>query len=364
MKLIKKKEFFDNGVHTKKYYFCSIRYLKKIWSDSFSKTYLFKFRISGNKKEKYGKRNKKIKPRVTVIVPNYNHEKFLKRRLDSIYNQTYKNYNVILLDDCSKDNSRAIMNNYQKKHKNNTICIFNDKNSGGVFFQWAKAIKIADGDLIWIAESDDWCDKNFLKIMVDKFYDESVMLAFCRSDFIKNNKKIWTTEEYLSDINYDWNTDFIDTISNLLNKGFAYKNFICNVSSCVFRNTGFKSIIKNKDWYKLKVCGDWMFYLDIARGGCIAYTSRTTNYYRQHDNKTSVNFHSNVTFFQEHEFISKYIMKNYVVNTNNFYKLYKTLKSMYPFRCNSYSSPPCTRISASTPSMYQDTRTPGTALCR
>lgn len=326
MKLIKKKDFFDNGIHTKKYYFCGIRYLKKIWSSSFRETYLFKFKISDHNIKKY---IKNFYPSVTIIVPNYNHEKFLKKRLDSIYSQTYKNYKVILLDDCSSDNSRKILNQYQKKHKDNTKCVFNDCNSGGVFYQWANALKKVDTDLVWIAESDDYCDNNFLKTMIDKFHDESVMLAFCRTDFVKNDKKVWTTEEYLSDIKYNFNSDFTDTVNNLINNGFAYKNFICNVSSCVFRNTGFESILKNKDWYKMKVCGDWMFYLDIARGGCIAYTSKTTNYYRQHDNNTSVSSHTKEFFYKEHEFISEYICKNYDVNKSNFIRLYNILEQIY-----------------------------------
>ena len=54
--------------------------------------------------------------RVSVIVPNYNHARYLRQRLDSIYNQTYQNFDVILLDDCSTDSSREILNEYAQKY--------------------------------------------------------------------------------------------------------------------------------------------------------------------------------------------------------------------------------------------------------
>ena len=51
-------------------------------------------------------------PKVSIIVPNYNHSKFLEKRLDSIFNQTYKDFEIILLDDCSTDDSLKILNEY------------------------------------------------------------------------------------------------------------------------------------------------------------------------------------------------------------------------------------------------------------
>ncbi len=100
-------------------------------------------------------RPKGKEPFVSIIVPNYNHEKYLRQRLDSIYGQTYKNYEVILLDDCSSDDSRTILNEYRDRYPDRTRCEFNETNSGGVFRQWRKGISLAKGDYIWIAESDD-----------------------------------------------------------------------------------------------------------------------------------------------------------------------------------------------------------------
>ena len=93
-------------------------------------------------------------PLISIIVPNYNHEKYLKQRLESVFNQTYSNFEVILLDDCSTDSSLNILAEYIKNSKV-SHCIFNEANSGNTFIQWNKGISLAKGDYIWIAESDD-----------------------------------------------------------------------------------------------------------------------------------------------------------------------------------------------------------------
>ena len=65
-------------------------------------------------------------PQVSIIIPNYNHAKYLPQRLESVYNQTYQDFEVILLDDCSNDDSVTILNTYAKHPKTSHI-VFNDK---------------------------------------------------------------------------------------------------------------------------------------------------------------------------------------------------------------------------------------------
>lgn len=258
-------------------------------------------------------------PLVSVIVPNYNHAPYLQERLNSIYSQTYKNIEVILLDDCSSDNSVSILHKYQKKYSNITHLYTNDKNSGGVFFQWKKGLELAKGKYIWIAESDDWCSSQFLEKALQGFNDESVMLSFVRTEFMKKGKCVWTQEEYCHDISKPWKSSFIETAHNIVNQGFGYKNIVPNVSSAVFKNTTFSEVLNNPDWYNLKLCGDWMFYLSLIKGGKIAYTSKATNYYRLHDTNTSKNVQQIENYYTEHEFISMYVAKNFKVSAEIFH---------------------------------------------
>jgi glycosyltransferase involved in cell wall biosynthesis len=102
---------------------------------------------------------------VSVIIPNFNHSQFLNQRIDSALGQTYQNFEVILLDDASNDHSFEIINSYAKHPKVSHVVV-NDSNSGSVFSQWFKGIALAKGNYVWIAESDDWCEKVLLESLL------------------------------------------------------------------------------------------------------------------------------------------------------------------------------------------------------
>ena len=269
-------------------------------------------------------------PLVSIIVPNYNHAPYLRERLESIYNQTYKNFEVILLDDCSSDKSRDILDAYAEAYADNTKKVYNTENCGKVFRQWDRGIALAKGKLIWIAESDDYCELDFLEKMVPLFEKESVMLAFARSVFMQDGEKVWSTEEYLSDLpRLSWEAPFTMTAHNLVNEGFAIKNVIPNVSSAVFKNIGKISEQSEPLWEKMKLCGDWIFYLNLIRGGCVSYTNETTNYYRVHAQSTSLNIQKTDDYYREQCEVSKYVVKNYDVNIKAFETVLHNLKEHY-----------------------------------
>ena len=277
-------------------------------------------------------------PRVIVVVPNYNHEKFLKQRLDSIYAQTYENYNVILLDDNSSDNSRNILIEYANKYKENTRYIFNESNSGSVFNQWMLGIEEAEGDFIWIAESDDYCSENFISSVVPFFSDESIMIAYCRSVFEKNGEKIWDIASYLADIDQNkWKKDFIETAHDIVNFAMAKKNIIPNMSSAIFRNPRKMKLFDDNKWKSLRFCGDWVFYLHIMRGGAIAYTVKATNYYRQHEKNTSTNLQTSDIYYKEHEFVALEVAELYAVPPNVFDAQKKILQDYWKLWRKDYS---------------------------
>lgn len=282
-------------------------------------------------------------PRVSVIVPNFNHAPYLRQRLDSIYNQTYSNFEVILLDDCSSDHSREILLEYAQRHPSNTRTVFNSENSGGVFNQWAKGFALAKGKLIWMAESDDWCDHNHLSELVRFFRNEAVMLAFCRSDFIEGHSGeiVWTSEAFLSDLKLKhWNKPFIQSAHALVNRAWGVKNIVPNVSSAVFRHPGSMALLDKTDWRKLRLCGDWIFYLNLIRGGLVGYSPRTTNRYRQHERGTSINTQKSDAYYQEHERVATAIHELYEVEEST---LERQRQSLYLHWCqsNETSSPDC-----------------------
>src|SRR5246127_2931841 len=104
-------------------------------------------------------------PTVSVVVPNYNHARFLPERIESILRQSYQDFELILLDDCSSDDSRAILSQYADDPR--VRLEFNAVNSGSTFKQWNKGVRLARGKYVWIAESDDYADERLLQRLVD-----------------------------------------------------------------------------------------------------------------------------------------------------------------------------------------------------
>ena len=110
------------------------------------------------------------KPQISIIIPVYNVEKYINRCLDSILNQTYKDYEIILMDDGSKDNSLKIIKEYEKKY--NFIKVFSQKNSGPASAR-NNALKKAVGEYIMFIDSDDYIDKDYVENYINnsKNYD-------------------------------------------------------------------------------------------------------------------------------------------------------------------------------------------------
>jgi glycosyltransferase involved in cell wall biosynthesis len=117
---------------------------------------------------------------VSVIIPNYNHARFLPRRIESVLCQTYQDFELILLDDCSTDDSRSLLSEYACDPR--VRMEFNEKNSGSPFKQWNKGVRLARGEYVWIAESDDYADERMLERLAAVLEAEpKFALAYCRS---------------------------------------------------------------------------------------------------------------------------------------------------------------------------------------
>ena len=227
-------------------------------------------------------------PLISIILPNYNHGAFLPQRLQSIYAQTYQNIEVIILDDNSQDNSINLLKEYQN-HPKTSHFIINKKNSGSPFKQWKKGIKLAKGKYIWIAESDDWANLDFLEKLVTTLEeDDSLALAYTQS------KKVNSSGELVDDmLNYTyqfkpnkWQAAYINEGNNEIKDYLIYKNTIPNASAVVFRNkTGITRFLKTD----MKMVGDWWFWVHIIKDRKIAFVPERLNFFRNHAHSTRVN---------------------------------------------------------------------------
>src|SRR5690349_436939 len=127
-------------------------------------------------------------PKMSVIIPNYNHAGFLRQRIESVFSQTLQAYEVILLDDCSTDNSKTILQSYAS-HPLVSHLVINEINTGNPFRQWEKGVQMASGVWLWIAESDDYSDFRFLETLT-KAIDAhpTAGLVYCDSYIVKGDQ--------------------------------------------------------------------------------------------------------------------------------------------------------------------------------
>lgn len=226
-----------------------------------------------------------LNPKVSVIIPNYNHSKFLVQRLESVFDQTFQDFEVILLDDKSTDDSIAILERYAN-HPKVSHLIVNEENSGSTFKQWQKGIQLAQGEYIWIAESDDFCEPTFLENLVDPLNNQSTVLAYCATlhfDEINNNKYRDTWAETLDKVR--WSKDYFNEGSDEIKKYFRYRNIIPNASAALFKKSG---ITKVELPTNMKYCGDWYVWINLLKYGDIAYVNKPLNFYRKHLSTTRV----------------------------------------------------------------------------
>ena len=220
-------------------------------------------------------------PAVSVIVPNYNHARFLKQRMDSILNQTFQDFELILLDDCSTDNSRSILSSYASDPR--VRLEFNEKNSGSPFKQWNKGVRLARNEYVWIAESDDYAGARLLERLVSILAtNPDVVLAYCRSWLLTEGDRIAAHgDDYLRYIDpHRWSRDYCVDGREECRSYFVRANPVTNASSVVFRKSVYDKVDGAPETFRL--CGDWKLWAAMALNGKIAYSSEPLNYFRSH----------------------------------------------------------------------------------
>lgn len=119
----------------------------------------------------------KNKPLISVIIPVYNVEQYLQQCLDSLLRQTYQNFELILVDDGSLDNSWEIMQDYAKK--DTRVRLFRKEN-GGVSSARNFGLEIAKGDYIAFVDSDDFVAEQYLEGLYWALDKENAKLAVCK----------------------------------------------------------------------------------------------------------------------------------------------------------------------------------------
>ncbi|MDR3423609.1 MAG: glycosyltransferase [Alphaproteobacteria bacterium] len=222
-------------------------------------------------------------PTVHAIVPSYRHARYLHDRIASIAEQTYPKIDLTVIDDCSPDDSDAVLQDLQKDY--DFTYIRREINSGTPFSSWEYAACHFQNGLIWVCESDDKAELNFLEHGTKAFREHNnLALFYCNSWTIDDaNIRRGSTADYLSQ---QWNTDrwekpFIakgeQELASYQIKGMTVPNMSSALMSADAFARAFHGNIK-----RYKLAGDWLFIGELMCYGDVAFIPDHLNLFRSH----------------------------------------------------------------------------------
>ncbi len=223
-----------------------------------------------------------MSPTVSVIIPNYNHAPYLKERIDSVLNQTYQDFEVIILDDCSPDNSVEVIEQYRSNPHVSHILI-NEQNTRNTFIQWERGISMAKGRYIWIAESDDVAEPQLLETLIGQLEQHpGASVAFCHSRLIDADGALLSEQNTKNPAQPGQIT--IDDSCTFLRHLLIF-NYIYNASMAVFRRDVYDRA--NPDYKQFRYCGDWHFWASVCAAGRVIEVYDMLSRFRQHQRKVT-----------------------------------------------------------------------------
>lgn len=226
-------------------------------------------------------------PRISVVVPNYNYAHLLQARLASIADQNHPFFELIVLDDCSSDNSLDVIREFSNDRSLHVRCVAGDRNSGSVFRQWYKGVALARGEYVWIAEADDLAEPDFLTRMLEAMRDPKVVLGYAQSKQIDQDGRLIAGDyrDYTRDVSEDrWMRPYCVSGYDEISQCLAIKNTIPNVSAVIFRRDVLLQVLEEhlEEVCSFRIAGDWVTYLAVLERGDIAFVPDALNLHRRH----------------------------------------------------------------------------------
>ena len=232
-----------------------------------------------------GKNNKFIDskklPLVTVYITNYNYGKYIDQSIKSVLNQTLQNFELIIIDDGSKDGSRNIIN----KYKNNSKVIIIFQKNKGLIVSNNLALRLAKGKYLMRLDSDDWLDTNALEIM---------------SNFLERNEKVGLVFPDYHEV--DINGDIIRTVQRHNFKKVKMFDQPSHGACTMIRKENLKNIGGYDEEFN---CQDgYYLWLQFVKKYLVRNINLPLFYYRQHEKNLSKNV--NKILFNRSKIINKF----------------------------------------------------------
>ena len=154
---------------------------------------------------------------LTVVIPVYNVEKYLKRCIESILIQEWKNYDILLVDDGSTDSSPQICDDYAKVY--DFISVIHKKN-GGLSEARNTGISHAKGDYVYFPDSDDWLEPQTFKELADVLESQEFDIVSFNREFVKGEEDTIVSDPLVTQV-YEGKDAFVQMLKHSYITGFA-----------------------------------------------------------------------------------------------------------------------------------------------
>jgi glycosyltransferase involved in cell wall biosynthesis len=270
---------------------------------------------------------------VSIVVASYNHVKYLPKRIESLLSQTYKNIEIIIIDDCSPDNSREVLRTYLYDDR---VKLIERESNGGWVKVSNQGIELSKGEYVIFANCDDFCDNSMIEELVNGIRtSNNIGVAFCCSEMIDqdDNHIGYDIQGREASFRNKCKTDTIIPSSEIY-RFFLHSCVIPNLSAALIKKKCFDEIGYFSDSYK--ACCDWDLFFKIFEKQDAYYVSKPLNNFRQH-NKTirstlkgiveyeefirllliQINTGNHLNFFEKIKFRT-HVMKLWIIHITNF----------------------------------------------
>ena len=219
-------------------------------------------------------------PLVSVVFTSYNHKEYLKKALDSLINQSYKNIEIIIIDDKSTDGSQEVLKNYKNIY--NVNLILNEENSGSYVLASNFGATFAKGDYILFAQCDDFSESNQIELLVKyALENQNCGVIFSCSNLVDEQGNVFATDFDGREHNFKKHVNYSSIIEgNLMSDFLTFSCVLPNLSAALVEKKLYEEVGKLSESFI--VVSDWEFWLKLSQLTNFFYIERPLNNFRQH----------------------------------------------------------------------------------
>jgi glycosyltransferase involved in cell wall biosynthesis len=219
-------------------------------------------------------------PRVSVVMPAYNHERYVIRALDSVLAQTHRNLEVVVVDDGSRDATGELLDDYAARCRTHALTVVHQANAGA-HEAFNHGLALARGDIIALMNSDDLYAPARLERMLETMARRNAGLVFSDTLFIDDqDREVAPTDPYVKQLRKS-----IAEAAKAPDLAYVliYNNIAISTGNFVFRR---ELLDRIGGFCAMRVCHDWDFLLAASYETQLAFVAEPLYLYRLHGTNT------------------------------------------------------------------------------